>query len=429
GWRDSDICHRQETCFVVLGKGLDVSREKLYRGGFGGFRSVVWIWNSGAGILCAGEYSLKICLEVQVVAEGLEKNQDSSFGESQEDMEEDARIYDEIPIAASTEIDNEEDWHGNIMEQVELYHTEEDGIVLENYDNQIDFMWIKLTAITNKERLEAPLISQEGPGGAKPEKNKKKGRPGKQGMGQWKIGKTSILLLRQEKNSHNIDQSLMNMFNEFINLYKLREIILKRDNLPQNWNERYRVEKELENVYHMEEILLRENFWEGRSELSIEESFLVGLPRNILEGVVILHEKAYDKVRLNFLAEWRMGKQGDPLSPLLFNLVFVNLGAYFGENEEKGSNDTWKFFPVKHLFKWGAINKLTHGRDEVVWGLEKIYIKIFGNPSDRCALCQKQETQIMLEKKVEEVHIRKTMLETSQRFLEEILEVFFFFLE
>jgi hypothetical protein len=190
---------------------------------------------------------------------------------------------------------DEEDWHGNIMEQVELYHTEEDGeqewekalskkgkkksrrnfpviatrassriardgipilekatkrareknqlqgtsrpnpflilnnesnenlstvmkdigIVLENYDNQIDLFKaeervratiaeanynkyvdkinsknapqteedlqeLAMEAITNKERLEAPLISQEGPGGAEPEENKKKGRPEKQ---------------------------------------------------------------------------------------------------------------------------------------------------------------------------------------------------------------------------------------------------------
>ncbi|KAL5652858.1 hypothetical protein ACJX0J_038316, partial [Zea mays] len=62
----------------------------------------------------------------------------------------------------------------------------------------------------------------------------------------------------------------------------------------------------------------------------------------------------------------------------------------------------------------------------VIWVLNKsktfttqkdIYINIW---NDRCALCQKQETsslaallcssQIMLEKKVEEVHIRKTIL-------------------
>jgi HD superfamily phosphohydrolase len=89
------------------------------------------------------------------------------------------------------------------------------GIVLENYDNQIDLFKaeervratiaeanynkyvdkinsknapqteedlqeLAMEAITNKERLEAPLISQEGPGGAEPEENKKKGRPEKQ---------------------------------------------------------------------------------------------------------------------------------------------------------------------------------------------------------------------------------------------------------
>jgi hypothetical protein len=185
---------------------------------------------------------------------------------------------------------NEEDWHGNIMEQVELYHIEEDGeqecekalskkgkkksrrnfpviatrassriardgipilekatkrareknqlqgtsrpnpflilnnesnenmytvmkdigIVLENYDNQIDvfkaeehvratiaeanynkyvdkinsknapqteenLQELAMEAITNKERLEAPLISQEGPGGLNPRKIKRKG--------------------------------------------------------------------------------------------------------------------------------------------------------------------------------------------------------------------------------------------------------------
>ena len=37
-------------------------------------------------------------------------------------------------------------------------------------------------------------------------------------------GDFNLIRNRQEKNSHNIDQSLMNMFNEFINLYKLREI-------------------------------------------------------------------------------------------------------------------------------------------------------------------------------------------------------------
>jgi hypothetical protein len=210
---------------------------------------------------------------------------------NQEKKDQDLKLMlDDFPIE-----DNEEDWHGNIMEQVELYHTEEDGehewekalskkgkkksrrnfpviatrassriardgipilekatkrareknqlqgtsrpnpflilnnesnenlstvmkdigIVLENYDNQIDLFKaeervratiaeanynkyvdkinsknapqteedlqeLAMEAITNKERLEAPLISQEGPGGAEPEKNKKKGRPGKQ---------------------------------------------------------------------------------------------------------------------------------------------------------------------------------------------------------------------------------------------------------
>jgi hypothetical protein len=37
-------------------------------------------------------------------------------------------------------------------------------------------------------------------------------------------GDFNLIRNRQEKNSQNIDQSLMNMFNEFINLYKLREI-------------------------------------------------------------------------------------------------------------------------------------------------------------------------------------------------------------
>jgi hypothetical protein len=37
-------------------------------------------------------------------------------------------------------------------------------------------------------------------------------------------GDFNLIRNRQEKNSQNIDQSLMNMFNDFINLYKLREI-------------------------------------------------------------------------------------------------------------------------------------------------------------------------------------------------------------
>ncbi|KAL5681886.1 hypothetical protein ACJX0J_008271, partial [Zea mays] len=150
---------------------------------------------------------------------------------------------------------------------------------------------------------------------------------------------------------------------------------------------------------------------------------------------------------------WRMGKQGDPLSPLLFNLVFVYLSLIITLTQ---SNFFWQgaekkkcYHMVKHLFKWGAINKvwdelLTHGRDEVVWSMYRkdIYKNIW---NDRCALCQKQETWkrcsvagvkhglglmaesspaalFMLEKKVEEVHIRKTLLEISQRFLEKILE-------
>ncbi|KAL5673027.1 hypothetical protein ACJX0J_017333, partial [Zea mays] len=139
------------------GKGLDVSREKLYRGGFGGFRSVVWIWNSGAGLLCAGEYSLKICLELplysyRIVAEGLEKNQDSSFGESQEDMEEDAGEIEQ-KIISDSQLSDVLDNEGSVDDRAKLYHTEEDGeqewekkelssIVLENYDNQIDLATI-----------------------------------------------------------------------------------------------------------------------------------------------------------------------------------------------------------------------------------------------------------------------------------------------
>ncbi|KAL5682267.1 hypothetical protein ACJX0J_008652 [Zea mays] len=240
----------------------------------------------------------------------------------------------------------------------------------------------------------------------------------------------------------------MNMFNEFINLYKLREIARGAPQalISQKWPEgSYSMDgtifpkigtKDIEKNNILHNHVLRENFWEGRSELSIEESFLVGLPRNILEGVVILHEKAYDK--------WRMGKQGDPLSPLLFNLVFVYLSLIITltqlMNECLLVKWIWKI--VKHLFKWGAINKLTHGRDEVVWSLYRkdIYKNIW---NDRCALCQKQEiwkrcsvagvkhglglmaesspaALFMLEKKVEEVHIRKTLLEISQRFLDTI---------
>ncbi|KAL5675415.1 hypothetical protein ACJX0J_011546 [Zea mays] len=146
----------------------DENKRKLYRGrpsGFGvGMQQgrdskiqeglVVWIWNSGAGLLCAGEYSLKICLEVQIVAEGLEKNQDSSFGESQEDMEEDVGIYDEIPIAEiEQKIISDSQLSDVLDNEGSLYHTEEDGeqewekkelssIVLENYDNQIDLATI-----------------------------------------------------------------------------------------------------------------------------------------------------------------------------------------------------------------------------------------------------------------------------------------------
>ncbi|KAL5673028.1 hypothetical protein ACJX0J_017334, partial [Zea mays] len=248
----------------------------------------------------------------------------------------------------------------------------------------------------------------------------------------------------------------MNMFNEFINLYKLREIargalsilgliikfLVSTETIFPKIGTK---DIEKNNILHNH--VLRENFWEGRSELSIIKQAIdlmhvdsaPGPNGNILEGVVILHEKAYDK--------WRMGKQGDPLSPLLFNLVFVYLSLIITltqlMNECLLVKWIWKI--VKHLFKWGAINKvwdelLTHGRDEVVWvldisktfttqSLKDIYKNIW---NDRCALCQKQETWkrcsvagvkhglglmaesspaalFMLEKKVEEVHIRKTL--------------------
>ncbi|KAL5675414.1 hypothetical protein ACJX0J_011545 [Zea mays] len=233
----------------------------------------------------------------------------------------------------------------------------------------------------------------------------------------------------------------MNMFNEFINLYKLREIargalsilgLIIKALISQKWPEgSYSMDgtifpkigtKDIEKNNILHNHVLRENFWEGRSELSIEE---------IKQAIDLMH-KAYDK--------WRMGKQGDPLSPLLFNLVFVYLSLIITltqlMNECLLVKWIWKI--VKHLFKWGAINKLTHGRDEVVWSLYKkdIYKNIW---NDRCALCQKQEivdhiffqhglglmaesspaALFMLEKKVEEVHIRKTLLEISQRFLDE----------
>ena len=42
---------------------------------------------------------------------------------NQEKKDQDLKLMlDDFPIE-----DNEEDWHGNIMEPVELYHTEEDG--------------------------------------------------------------------------------------------------------------------------------------------------------------------------------------------------------------------------------------------------------------------------------------------------------------
>jgi hypothetical protein len=45
-----------------------------------------------------------------------------------------------------------------------------------------------------------------------------------------------------------------------LKLKSLDDVLVMNDNLPQNWNERYRVEKELEHVYHMEEV-----YWQQRA--------------------------------------------------------------------------------------------------------------------------------------------------------------------
>ncbi|KAL5647880.1 hypothetical protein ACJX0J_042235 [Zea mays] len=113
--------------------------------------------------------------------------------------------------------------------------------------------------------------------------------------------------------------------------------------------------------------VLREDFWEGRSELSIEEaihlirpfdeeeikqaidlmhSFLIGFPRNILEGVVILHEKAYDKVRWNFLAEWRMGKLLGVFFHYKMNSIRSN---FFWQGAEKKK--------CYHMAKWEMVTR------------------------------------------------------------------------
>ncbi|KAL5677390.1 hypothetical protein ACJX0J_013521, partial [Zea mays] len=76
-----------------------------------------------AGLLCAGEYLggwTNMILQAYIIKEG-PQNQESGFGESQEDMEED--ICDEIPIA---EIEQKIISDSQLSE-AELYHTEEDG--------------------------------------------------------------------------------------------------------------------------------------------------------------------------------------------------------------------------------------------------------------------------------------------------------------
>ncbi|KAL5663885.1 hypothetical protein ACJX0J_023993, partial [Zea mays] len=132
-----------------------------------------------------------------------------------------------------------------------------------------------------------------------------------------------------------------------------------------------------DHVYHMEEILLREDFWEGRSELSTEESFLIGFPRNILEGVVILHEKAYDK--------WRMGK-------LLGVFVYLSLIITLTRSLPILMNECLLVWD--ELVIWSMYRFMTDG------GIRKDIYKNIWN--DLCALCQKQETveevQVLMEK-------------------------------
>ncbi|KAL5665632.1 hypothetical protein ACJX0J_025740, partial [Zea mays] len=137
------------------------------------------------------------------------------------------------------------------------------------------------------------------------------------------------------------------------------------DNLPQNWNERYTVERESYHLYHMEEILILAPTWLIFIQIFLGHLFLVDFHGEnldiqslnygkILEGIVILHEKAYDK----------NGK-----------IVLLDVGV------SKGHISVVLNY-VKHLFKWGAINKLndqelTHGRDEVSMYRKDMYKNIW----------------------------------------------------